>query len=91
MKVSSVMSLVAATVFAVGIVGPAVAQTPTPAPAPAAPKSGDAPMDKMDKKETGKDTGKAHKQHATKKKPATKKSDSTKSSEPKAAPEQPKK
>ena len=50
MKVSSVMSLVAATVFAVGIVGPAAAQTPAPAPAPTAPKSGDASMDKMEKK-----------------------------------------
>jgi hypothetical protein len=86
MKVSSVMSLVAATVFAVGIVGPAAAQTPAPAPAPAAPKSGDASMDKMDKK----DSGKAHKQHAAKKKPAAKKSDDTKASESKT-PEQPKK
>ena len=75
MKTSSVMSLVAATVFAVGIVGPAVAQTPTPAPAPAAPKS-DTQTDKMEKK---KDT-KAHKQHAAKKKPAAKKSEDTKAS-----------
>jgi hypothetical protein len=87
MKVSSVISLVAATVFAVGIVGPAVAQTPAPAPAPAAPKS-DAPADKMEKKD-GKSG--AHKQHATKKKPAAKKSDDTKASESKAPPEQPKK
>ena len=84
MKASSVMSLVAATVFAVGIVGPAVAQTPAPAPAPAAPKSGDAQMDKMDKK----DSKGTHKQHTAKKKQSTKKSD-TKASESKA-PEQPK-
>src|SRR4026208_1240450 len=79
MKVSSVMSLVAATGFAVGILGPAAAQTP----APAAPKSGDASMDKMDKKDK-KESGKAHKQHAAKKKPAAKKSDDTKASESKA-------
>jgi len=86
MKVSSVMSLVAATLFAVGIVGPVAAQTSTPAPA--APKS-DTPTEKTDKTEK-KDSGKAHKQHATKKKPAAKKSDDTKAADTKA-PEQPKK
>jgi hypothetical protein len=73
------MSLVAATVFALGVAGPAVAQTPatpapTPAPAtpaqPAAPakggdmKSGGTKMDKMDKK-AGKQHGK--KKHTAKK------------------------
>ena len=38
MKTTRVMSLVAATVFALGVAGPAVAQTPaTPTPAPAQP------------------------------------------------------
>jgi len=88
MKATSLMSLAAATVFALGVVGPALAQTPsTPAPstpAPAAPaKSGDTQMDKMDKK-AGKAPAKrmAKKKHVAKKKevaPAT------------PAPEQPKK
>ena len=72
MKATSVMSLVAATVFAVGVVGPAMAQTPStpspaPAPAPATPKSGDTQMDKMEKK-----NGKAAGKHTTKKKHAKK-------------------
>jgi hypothetical protein len=80
MNVTSVMSLVAATVFAVGVVGPAVAQTPStpapaPAPAPAAPapaapaksgemKSGEMQMDKDGK---GKAQAKGKKKHAAKK------------------------
>ena len=76
MSTTRVMSLVAATAFALGVAGPAVAQTPaTPAPAqPAAPaksgdmKSGDMKMDKMDKK-AGKVAGKPHgkRKHAAKK------------------------
>ena len=88
MKTTHVMSLVAATVFAIGVTGSALAQTPaTPAPtttpAPAAPAKGDTQMDKMDKK-AGKAPAKrmAKKKHVAKKKevaPAT------------PAPEQPKK
>jgi hypothetical protein len=66
MNTTRVMSLVAATAFALGVAGPAVAQTPaTPAPAPAQPaapaKSGDMKMDKK--------AGKPHakKRHAAKK------------------------
>ncbi len=76
MNVTSVMSLVAATVFAVGVVGPAVAQTPAtpapaPAPAPAAPaKSGDMKMDKDAKKD-----GKTAAKDKTKKKDAAKKTE----------------
>jgi len=74
MNVTSVMSLVAATVFAVGVVGPAVAQTPStpaPAPAPAAPaKSGDMKMDKDAKKD-----GKTAAKDKTKKKDAAKKTE----------------
>jgi hypothetical protein len=75
MKTTRVMSLVAATVFALGVAGSAVAQTPTtptPAPAPAqtAPpaKGGDMQMEKKDKKD-GKAADKttAKKKHAAKK------------------------
>lgn len=72
MNTTRVMSLVAATVFALGVAGPAVAQTPatpTPAPAPAAPaKGGDLQMEKKDKKD-GKAADKttAKKKHAAKK------------------------
>jgi len=77
MKTTRVMSLVAATVFALGLAGSAVAQTPaTPAPAPAtAPaqptppaKGGDMQMEKKDKKD-GKAADKttAKKKHAAKK------------------------
>jgi hypothetical protein len=71
MKTTRVMSLVAASVFALGLVGSAVAQTPTtpapaPAPAPATPpaKGGDMQMEKKDKK--------AEKQHSKKKHAAKK-------------------
>jgi len=67
------MSLVAATVFALGVAGPAVAQTPaTPTPAPAQPaapaKGGEMQMEKKDKKD-GKAADKttAKKKHAAKK------------------------
>jgi hypothetical protein len=73
MKTTRVMSLVAATVFALGVAGPAVAQTPaTPTPAPAQPaapaKGGDMQMEKKDKKD-GKAADKttAKKKHAAKK------------------------
>lgn len=75
MNTTRVMSLVAATVFALGVAGPAVAQTPatpTPAPAPAQPtapvKGGDMQMEKKDKKD-GKAADKttAKKKHAAKK------------------------
>jgi hypothetical protein len=75
MKATRVMSLVAATVFALGLAGSAVAQTPTTpapaqAPAPATPpaKGGDMQMEKKDKKD-GKAAGKQHakKKHAAKK------------------------
>jgi len=75
MNATRVMSLVAATVFALGVAGPAVAQTPatpTPAPAPAQPaapaKGGDMQMEKKDKKD-GKAADKttAKKKHAAKK------------------------
>ena len=73
MNTTRVMSLVAATVFALGVAGSAVAQTPTaPAPAPAqtAPpaKGGDMQMEKKDKKD-GKAADKQHskKKHAAKK------------------------
>ena len=72
MNTTRVMSLVAATVFALGVAGPAVAQTPatTPAPAqPAAPaKGGDMQMEKKDKK----DGKAADKQHGKKKQAAKK-------------------
>jgi len=67
MSTTRVMSLVAATVFALGVAGPAVAQTPaTPTPAPA--KGGDMQMEKKDKK-AGKAADKttAKKKHAAKK------------------------
>lgn len=98
MKTTQVMSLVAATVFALGVAGPALAQTPTtPAPtttpAPAAPSKGDMQMDKMDKKD-----GKGAAKHTAKKKHAAKKGQgdaATKAPDTKApdtkAPEQPKK
>ena len=77
MKATRVMSLVAATVFALGLAGSAVAQTPTtPAPAqapgPATPpaKGGDMQMDKKDKKD-----GKAADKQHTKKKHAAKKAE----------------
>ena len=75
MSTTRVMSLVAATVFALGVAGPAVAQTPAtpaPAPAPAQPaapaKGGDMQMEKKDKKD-GKAADKttAKKKHAAKK------------------------
>lgn len=73
MNTTRVMSLVAATVFALGVAGPAVAQTPaTPSPAPAQPaapaKGGDMQMEKKDKKD-GKAADKttAKKKHAAKK------------------------
>ena len=73
MNTTRVMSLVAATVFALGVAGPAVAQTPaTPTPAPAQPaapaKGGDMQMEKKDKKD-GKAADKttAKKKHAAKK------------------------
>ncbi len=73
MNATRVMSLVAATVFALGVAGPAVAQTPvTPTPAPAQPaapaKGGDLQMEKKDKKD-GKAADKttAKKKHAAKK------------------------
>ncbi len=80
MKTIRVMSLVAATVFALGLAGSAVAQTPaTPAPAPAtAPaqptppaKGGDMQMEKKDKK----DGKAADKQHGKKKHAAAKKAE----------------
>src|SRR5690242_2337377 len=90
MKTTRVMSLVTAAVFALGMAGSALAQTPTtPAPsttpAPNAPAKGDS-MDKMDKKD-----GKGATKHTAKKKHAVKKSeDATKAPDTKA-PEQPKK
>jgi hypothetical protein len=69
MNTTRVMSLVAATVFAVGIVAPAVAQTPAPAPAPAT-KSGD--MQDMKDKDTKKDGKTSAGKHTTKKKSAKK-------------------
>ncbi len=89
MTVTSGRALVAATVFAVGVVGPAVAQTPSspaPAPAPAAPaksgdmKSGDMQMDKDAKKD-----GKAAAKDKTKKKHAAKKTDKTEGEQAPAA------
>ena len=85
MNVTSLMSLVAATVFAVGVVGPAVAQTPS-TPAPAAPaksgdmKSGDMQMDKDAKKD-----GKAAAKDKTKKKHAANKTDKTEGEQAPAA------
>ena len=77
MKTTRVMSLVAASVFALGLAGSAVAQTPTtpapaPAPAPATPpaKGGDMQMEKKDKKD-----GKAADKQHTKKKHAAKKAE----------------
>ena len=74
MKTTRVMSLVTAAVFALGMAGSALAQTPTtPAPsttpAPNAPAKGDS-MDKMDKKD-----GKGATKHTAKKKHAVKKSE----------------
>jgi len=78
MKTTRVMSLVAASVFALGVAGSAVAQTPaTPAPAPATTpatppaKSGDMQMEKKDKK----DGKAADKQPAKKKHAAAKKAE----------------
>jgi len=87
MKTNHVMSLVAATVFALGVAGPALAQTPAPAPSttPAAPSKGDTQMDKMDKKD-----GKA--KHTAKKKAAKKsEGDSAAKAPDTKTPEQPKK
>jgi hypothetical protein len=88
MKTTHVMSLVAATVFALGVAGPALAQTPTtPAPTTTpAPSKGDTQMDKMDKKD-----GKA--KHTAKKKAAKKsEGDPTAAKAPDTkTPEQPKK
>jgi len=87
MKTNHVMSLVAATVFALGVAGPALAQTPTtPAPSTApAPSKGDTQMDKMDKKD-----GKA--KHTAKKKAAKKsEGDSAAKAPDTKAPDQPKK
>ena len=92
MKTNHVMSLVAATVFALGVAGPALAQTPTtPAPSttPAAPSKGDSmdKMDKMDKKD-----GKGAAKHTAKKKHAAKKGEGDAAKAPDTkAPEQPKK
>ena len=77
MKTTRVMSLVAASVFALGVVGSAVAQTPaTPAQAPATTpaqptppaKGGDMQTEKKDKKD-GKAADKQHgkKKHTAKK------------------------
>jgi hypothetical protein len=91
MKTNHLMSLVAATVFALGVAGPALAQTPAPAPSttPAAPSKGDTQMDKMDKKGATKHTAK--KKHAAKKGEG----DASKAPDTKApdtkTPEQPKK
>ena len=87
MKTTRVMSLVTAAVFALGMAGSALAQTPT-TPAPNAPAKGDSmdKMDKMDKKD-----GKGATKHTPKKKHAVKKTeDATKAPDTKA-PEQPKK
>lgn len=87
MKTTHVMSLVAATVFALGVAGPALAQTPTtPAPTTTpAPSKGDTQMDKMDKKD-----GKA--KHTAKKKAAKKsEGDSAAKAPDTKTPEQPKK
>jgi hypothetical protein len=87
MKTNHLMSLVAATVFALGVAGPALAQTPAPAPstAPAAPSKGDTQMDKMDKKD-----GKA--KHTAKKKAAKKSEGDPAAKAPDTkTPEQPKK
>ena len=87
MKTNHVMSLVAATVFALGVAGPALAQTPTtPAPTTTpAPSKGDTQMDKMDKKD-----GKA--KHTAKKKAAKKsEGDSAAKAPDTKTPEQPKK
>lgn len=97
MKTTHVMSLVAATVFAIAVAGPALAQTPsTPAPTTTpAPSKGDTQMDKMDKKD-----GKGAAKHTAKKKHAAKKGEgdaapAAKAPDTKApdtkAPEQPKK
>lgn len=74
MKTTRVMSLVTATVFALGLAGSAVAQTPTtpaPAPAPAqtAPpaKGGDMQTDKKDKKDGKAADKQTKKKHAAKK------------------------
>ena len=91
MKTIHVMPLVAATVFALGVAGPALAQTPTtPAPTTTpAPSKGDTQMDKMDKMD--KKDGKA--KHTAKKKAAKKsEGDPTAAKAPDTkTPEQPKK
>jgi len=94
MKTTHVMSLVAATVFAIGVAGPALAQTPaTPAPtttpAPAAPSKGDTQMDKMDKKDAATKHS-TKKRHASSKKTEKAAADKTQTPDTKA-PEQPKK
>ena len=85
MKTIHMVSLVAATVFALGVAGPALAQTPTtPAPTTTpAPSKGDTQMDKKD--------GKA--KHTAKKKAAKKsEGDPTAAKAPDTkTPEQPKK
>ena len=92
MKTTRVMSLVTAAVFALGMAGSALAQTPTPpapstTPAPNAPAEGRQQMDKMDKKD-----GKGATKHTAKKKHAVKKSDGRRHKAPDTkAPEQPKK
>lgn len=85
MKTTRVMSLVAATVFALGVASSAVAQTPaTPAPVPAptqtAPpaKGGDMHMEKKEKK--------AEKQHGKKKHAAKKAEGDTKTAPTTPAP-----
>jgi hypothetical protein len=86
MKTIRAMSLVAATVFALGVAGPALAQTPTtPAPSTTPAPKGDTQMDKMDKKDN-KGAAKHKKKHAAKKSEG----DATKAPDTKS-PEQPKK
>ena len=74
MKTIRAMSLVAATVFALGLAGSAVAQTPaTPAPAPAQTttppaKGGDMQMEKKDKKDGKTADKQTKKKHAAAKK-----------------------
>src|ERR1700730_14940108 len=90
MKTNHVMSLVAATVFALGVAGPALAQTPAPAPSttPAAPSKGDTRGRREDK--TDKKDGKA--KHTAKKKAAKKsEGDSAAKAPDTKTPEQPKK
>jgi hypothetical protein len=80
-----VMSLVTATVFALGVAGAAMAQTPTtPAPAQTTPpaKGGDTQMEKKDKKAADKQHAK--KKHAAKKDGDVKAAPDTKAPETKA-------